>query len=234
MKSKVRIWLFVGWLVFSFVMAISPASSHTSLLNSKPAAGEVMLASPASVQLVFDGSLTDVANANILKVQDETGQDVSEGRLRILGNIMEKGLIENLPAGTFTVLYRVLSEDGHVVSNSYQFTIRPATAGSAKTDAVNQGSQLQTRSKEPVIASGTKTDGTNQDSQFQTPSRVESLSKSTIHKDKAREQNNVKKDFLQRHSAHIFWSVFLVCVSTAWFVWEVLRNKKELGLSRRP
>ena len=84
MKSKVRIWLFVGWLVFSFVMAISPASSHTSLLNSKPAAGEVMSASPASVHLVFDGSLTDVANANILKVQDETGQDVS-GRVRTLG-----------------------------------------------------------------------------------------------------------------------------------------------------
>ncbi|HEX7124257.1 MAG TPA: copper resistance protein CopC, partial [Thermodesulfobacteriota bacterium] len=35
------------------------------------------------------------------------------------------GLPPDLPAGAYTVKYRVLSADGHVVEGSYRFTVKP-------------------------------------------------------------------------------------------------------------
>jgi methionine-rich copper-binding protein CopC len=63
-------------------------------------------------------------NPNSILVSDSRGKKVSFGSTTISGAKISSALEAPLSPGKYTVKYRVVSADGHVVAGSYTFTVK--------------------------------------------------------------------------------------------------------------
>jgi methionine-rich copper-binding protein CopC len=98
--------------------------AHASLLKSNPARRAILLRAPERVQLWFNErlepafshvSVWDAAGARVDREDVEVGPDDPKK--------LSVGL-RSLTPGTYTVKFRVLSVDGHVVESAFPFTLR--------------------------------------------------------------------------------------------------------------
>lgn len=111
-------------LVAYLVCAAPPAGAHASLVRSAPAHRAVLGQMPERVQLWFNERLepaySTVSVWNAAGVQVD-GRDVAVGpddprRLSVT--------VDTREPGPYTVTYRVLSVDGHIVDNRFTFTVK--------------------------------------------------------------------------------------------------------------
>lgn len=100
------------------------AVRHFELRRSAPAADTVLTASPTEVRLWFsqapqDGStsirLVDAAGSAV-----HTGEVVQDADERTVFSVALHGA---LAPGTYTVAWRALGQDGHVVRDDFAFTL---------------------------------------------------------------------------------------------------------------
>jgi copper resistance protein C len=107
-----------------FVALASHAYAHAQLIKAEPAQRATVTDPPKQVGLWFDEDVEgDYAR---LSVMDSSGKPVTETKPVIAADD-PKFLELALPAlgpGKYTVKYRVLSVDGHVVEDSYDFTVQ--------------------------------------------------------------------------------------------------------------
>jgi copper resistance protein C len=106
------------------LVALLLLPAHAALVRSSPAQRAVLLRGPERVQLWFNERLE--AEFSQLSVRDGTGQQVDLRDVRV-GPDDPKKLsvgVRGLGPGTYTVRYRVLSVDGHVVEAEFPFTVR--------------------------------------------------------------------------------------------------------------
>jgi copper transport protein len=97
------------------------ASAHARLLRSVPANEAVISKAPASVRLVFDDT---VRASGGMKAIRNGGGSVLAGRPRIVrGRTLVVPLRSGLSDGDYTVLWRVLSDDGHDISGTIAFGV---------------------------------------------------------------------------------------------------------------
>jgi methionine-rich copper-binding protein CopC len=97
---------------------------HVFPRHSLPKAGETLRASPERVCIWFDGAL-DSASCG-LRVEDEKGRRVDRGDGHVADpdhNLMEVSL-PALSAGTYKVIWSVVSRDGHRAQGDYSFTVK--------------------------------------------------------------------------------------------------------------
>ncbi|MBM2804971.1 MAG: copper-binding protein [Deltaproteobacteria bacterium] len=102
----------------------SVASAHAYLVKSVPAGRATLFSSPAKVQLWFNERLE--AKYSSASVYDPDGKRVDADNAQVSGDAPKQLSIalKQLQAGRYTVKFRVLSVDGHVVEQSFPFTIR--------------------------------------------------------------------------------------------------------------
>jgi methionine-rich copper-binding protein CopC len=117
----------VGWgvlLLAALWFAPVEVSAHAYLVKATPAQRAVVFAPPAQVQLLFNERLEPKFCA--VTVSDEKGASVDNADLKVTpDNPKQLTLgLKPLPAGVYSVQFRVLSVDGHVVTNQYNFTVR--------------------------------------------------------------------------------------------------------------
>ncbi|MCQ4041458.1 copper resistance protein CopC [Streptantibioticus rubrisoli] len=110
------------------MLSSTPASAHTALLGSVPAAGATV-APPTAVTLVFDESL-DPALVQV-SLLDERSDRCQAGRPRVRGGTVTQAVGPGLPAGAYRIDYRVVSDDGHVVHSAIPFTVAASAHGTA-------------------------------------------------------------------------------------------------------
>ena len=119
------------WLVLATFLVISIAVfrptgtlAHAALDTSDPTAGEVLASSPDTVTLTFTEPLEQ--SYSRLQIFDSLGVEVPDTTL-VFGDdgySMSLSLAATLPNGTYSVLWRTLSEaDGHTAQNYITFTI---------------------------------------------------------------------------------------------------------------
>jgi copper resistance protein C len=113
-------------LILSIVLLTLPGSSwgHAYLVKSSPARRAVLSTPPTRVILWFNERLE--AQFSQLSVWNADGQQVDGGDVQVGpddGKRLSVGT-PTLPAGGYTVKYRVLSVDGHVVEAEFPFTVR--------------------------------------------------------------------------------------------------------------
>ncbi len=107
----------------------SPAQAHAELLHTTPADKGSMPTAPAEVTLTFDEP--PIALGTRVQVTGPAGI-VSTGTPQIVGATVHQALLPDLPAGAYRVIWRVTSDDGHPVSDTFGFTV---TAGAATSSA---------------------------------------------------------------------------------------------------
>jgi hypothetical protein len=105
----------------------APGSAHAYLVRSSPAARAVVARAPERVQLWFNERLEPAYSR--VSVWSQHGQRVDAGDVQVTPvepTRLSVG-VPPLAAGGYTVKYRVLSVDGHVVEAEFVFTVRGAS-----------------------------------------------------------------------------------------------------------
>lgn len=108
-------------------LVAGPASAHDELVGSDPAAGSQVAELPAEITLTFSGVLIDEPGATEVVVTDAEGTDLTALDPVLDGTRLTQGLVGEA-SGAVTVIYRVVSSDGHPVSDQFTFTVGDGTA----------------------------------------------------------------------------------------------------------
>lgn len=103
----------------------APASAHATLVGSDPAEGEVLDAVPDVVTFTFDEAVSLPADA--VQVFDATGEPVDAD-----ATARDKEITTDLPDalddGSYVVVWRAISADGHPIAGSLTFAIGAPSA----------------------------------------------------------------------------------------------------------
>jgi methionine-rich copper-binding protein CopC len=114
--------------VASVTLIASPfAMAHVEIVSSFPERSANMSQIPTTVWIEFSGELQNLDGkmVNTIEVTDSTGLVVSyEDAIIDAGKITTK-VSEQSAAGLFTVKYRVVGQDGHVIEGDYTFNASP-------------------------------------------------------------------------------------------------------------
>ena len=144
MKFKKLVILFA--LFLPGIIWLSPVSAHTSLISQIPVGNSVVEVLPSEVALTFDESLIEIGNSNEITVLDPTGTEISIGKTKVANNVVSRVIAASQIGGKYSVTYRVVSEDGHVVSSTYQFTLKTkASTPTAEAESVPTASASESQ-----------------------------------------------------------------------------------------
>lgn len=123
-KSLITTLTIVGFLMVSG----NPATAHTELLKSSPAADEIISVMPKSIKLTFGEELLVVmgskSKANSITVKSPGNKIVSTGKVKVVANIASINLVTLKESGKYQVTFRVVARDGHVLKDSFKFEFR--------------------------------------------------------------------------------------------------------------
>lgn len=124
----------VGMILFP-----SPASAHDSIVSSYPAASSSVDTVPDEISITFSAELLGEGGSGIIQVTGQDGTVYSEGEPEIAAETITQHLSADAPAGAYTVLWRVVSSDGHPTSGEYTFDVIPvvrATPSASPTESI--------------------------------------------------------------------------------------------------
>lgn len=116
--------LFSGFFLCAVWLLPTSVFAHAIMVRSSPEQNAVLTDSPKQVDVWFNDKVG--AEYKALAVIDSKGQRVDNKDLvqDILDAAHLYATVPNLPPDTYTVRYRVVSLDTHIVTGKYQFTIK--------------------------------------------------------------------------------------------------------------
>ena len=114
-----------------------PAQAHSVLISMRPADGSLVMTAPTQVVLTFDENVQSLGDA--ISVIDPTGKPVNSGTPQLLNNTLTELLDPITVPGHYRVLYRVVSADGHPVTNELGFNYLSATGPTGAPTPVDSG-----------------------------------------------------------------------------------------------
>jgi methionine-rich copper-binding protein CopC len=105
---------------------VPPVAAHAVLVRSTPAARATLSRPPERVQLWFNERLEPAYSR--VSVWDAGGRqvDAADGSVDRREPTRLSVGVPGLGPGTYTVKFRVLSVDGHLVESAFAFTVRAA------------------------------------------------------------------------------------------------------------
>jgi methionine-rich copper-binding protein CopC len=99
----------------------TPAFGHAHLSKSTPAAGGTV-SPPAEIVLNFTEPLEPAFST--IELRDSMGKRIETTKAQVKDDVMRLPL-KPLPAGRYTVNWRVLSVDTHKSQGNFAFTVKP-------------------------------------------------------------------------------------------------------------
>jgi len=98
--------------------------AHAALTKAEPARRAVLSTSPKQVRLWFNEEIE--ADYASLSLHDANGKALTEKKPLVHPDDAKSIYLElpELIGGQYTVKFRVLSVDGHVVDSEYKFTVK--------------------------------------------------------------------------------------------------------------
>lgn len=112
-------------LFFASLLSPLVAQAHAILVKSQPAQDEEVKVAPKQVDLWFNDPVRSQYKA--LAVIDSEGKRVDN---RDVEQALTDGshiyaTLSDLAPGTYTIRYRVVSQDTHIVTGKFQFSVKP-------------------------------------------------------------------------------------------------------------
>lgn len=99
--------------------------AHAILVKSQPAKDETVTVAPKQIDLWFNDPVRSEYKA--LAVIDSDGKRVDNRDVEqsLTDGSHIHATVEDLVPGTYTIRYRVVSQDTHIVTGKFQFTVKP-------------------------------------------------------------------------------------------------------------
>lgn len=120
-------------LAAALALPASAAQAHDVLESTNPANGSTVASVPASIVLTYDH--TPIAIGTEILVKDATGANQADGPAQVVDNNVTQALKPGAPAGTYTVVWRVVSSDSHPIEGTFTFTATAGGSGSPSAAA---------------------------------------------------------------------------------------------------
>lgn len=127
---------FVLGLVATLALLLVPssASAHAALESSDPADGATLAALPETVSVTLN---EEVGSGAVLRVLDSSGTRVDDGDVTTAGRRVLVGVeagksnADASGAGSYRMVYRVVSADGHAVTGQIDFRVAAGDGAAA-------------------------------------------------------------------------------------------------------
>ncbi len=134
---RIRAQIAATLLACVALLSAAPAAfAHAQLLSTMPASGATLAVQPKLVVFEFGENVGGTLGA--VRVYDAAGDEVDDASVTHPGgdaHAIAVGLRPQLPDGTYTATYRVVSADTHIVYGGLVFNIGHASAASKVTVA---------------------------------------------------------------------------------------------------
>lgn len=141
-----------------------PAAAHESLVSSTPAEGEQLAMPPEQITLVFSNSVLTMGAEVVLN--DTSGRNWVEGAVIIDGSTVTATVADGMPAGTYEVIWKVVSGDGHPISALIPFSVlegapvaTPTPTAEATKAPLSTASPTTTKGDPDITATESDTSG---------------------------------------------------------------------------
>jgi copper transport protein len=124
-------------------VGVTPASAHAIVEKTEPGIDQVVSASPERVVMYFSEPVELAFGA--IHVFNTDGERVDEGEADHLDGEIDAitvGLQPDLPEGTYTVSWRVISADSHPISEAFVFHVGRKGTSEAFVEDEDAGSTL--------------------------------------------------------------------------------------------
>ncbi|UYK38932.1 copper resistance CopC family protein [Microbacterium terricola] len=124
------------------LFSAAPASAHDELLSTDPADGSTAAAMPEQITFTFSANISPDDGATEIAATDAGGTSVLAGDPVVQDNTVTQPLAAG-GSGEITVLWKVVSSDGHPISGEFAFTVEaaePTASASAAPTATASGS----------------------------------------------------------------------------------------------
>ncbi|SNT33628.1 copper resistance CopC/CopD family protein [Rhodococcoides kyotonense] len=158
-SGKSRRWLRIlvlGWISLALTIGWpAVASAHATLLEALPGEGTVLADSPGEMLLRYDEAVGISSGAVKVLAPDGSRVELGEITTRDEGRVVVAPLPLTLGTGTYTVLWRVLSEDTHSIFGATTFSVGEVSATAASDAASAQESEGVGAARLLDIARGT-------------------------------------------------------------------------------
>lgn len=128
-------------LIWGMTVGATSATAHDSLLSASPEADSTTTEPPAEVTLTFSDAVFTTGSAVQIAVITPDGEDIVAGSPAIDGNTVTQPIAEAATPGTFTVQWRVVSSDGHPISDEYSYTLAQNTGAEESTPSSPSSSE---------------------------------------------------------------------------------------------
>lgn len=114
-------------LMLSALFQAQNVMAHASLVKSDPPRRATLTVPPKQIQLWFNEKV-EGAYASVV-VRDENKNAVTENSPEIVADDPKSIVLKlhEIESGRYTVHYRVMSVDGHVIESNYDFNVKVKT-----------------------------------------------------------------------------------------------------------
>jgi hypothetical protein len=116
-------WPALGLSLAMVLLGTATVRAHGILERAEPRVGSQVRAAPAQVRLWFTGGLEPAFSS--AQVVDEAGRrvDKADAQVDASNRALLRVSLPPLGAGTYRVIWRVLSIDGHVTQGEFSFRV---------------------------------------------------------------------------------------------------------------
>ena len=155
--SAVKKTLVVLTLMLASLLNVAPATAHTEIDHTSPAANSTIEAGTQTISVVFSDKILDLADSSEVVITDSNGEEVVTSCLEVKKTSLN---IESFlgVAGDYKVVWRTVAEDGHPITGDFGFTVTGSAEDSAFVsckDLASEGSVvIATPKAEPLTTEG--------------------------------------------------------------------------------
>lgn len=151
-QRRVRLRVALAAAALIPIFTAGPALAHDAVTDTSPAKDSTVTTTPDTVSLTLSEPPLDASQLNLstIMVTDPNGTTVSDGKVTVNGPTISTATTKGTN-GTYKVLWRTVSSDGHPIEGSYTYTVQdpgqtvpPATAPAPSTPTAEATTQPST------------------------------------------------------------------------------------------
>jgi hypothetical protein len=140
-RTTRRVLLLLAAATALLVAGGGTGQAHDGLVASAPAEAATVPTPPAAVELKFSGP-PQTLGAQV-RVTGPDGAVVSQGAAQVSGSTVRQPLASDLPAGEYTVDWRIVASDGHPLTGSFPFTAAQGTTAPAEAPSSDEATATE-------------------------------------------------------------------------------------------